>query len=188
MKRSILGGALAVAVMALTMGHANAESRLFVAQLALNPDVIKTHATGKAEFRLSEDGTQMQFEVVVENLELVTEAHVHLTQKGLAEEGLQGRRFRRARPEAALGPGPTVVFLLNFTSKGVPGNGVLASGTITEADLVGPLKGYGLDALVTFIEQGHAYVNIHTLQRFGRKKVFCCPTALAGTIRPVSTQ
>ncbi|MGH2765044.1 MAG: CHRD domain-containing protein, partial [Actinomycetota bacterium] len=41
-------------------------------------------------------------------------------------------------------------------------DGVLATGTITDEDLVGPLAGQPLSALVEEIEAGNAYVNVHT--------------------------
>ena len=41
-------------------------------------------------------------------------------------------------------------------------NGVLATGTITAANLIGPLAGQSLEALIDEIEAGNAYVNVHT--------------------------
>ena len=41
-------------------------------------------------------------------------------------------------------------------------NGVLSTGTITAADLIGPLAGQPLSALVDEIDAGNAYVNVHT--------------------------
>ncbi len=41
-------------------------------------------------------------------------------------------------------------------------DGVLAEGTITAANLVGPLAGHPLSDLVAAIQAGNAYVNIHT--------------------------
>ena len=41
-------------------------------------------------------------------------------------------------------------------------DGVLATGTITAADLVAPLAGHPLSDLVAAIQSGHAYVNVHT--------------------------
>jgi hypothetical protein len=41
-------------------------------------------------------------------------------------------------------------------------NGVLAAGTITASDLVGPLGGATLAELVDQIEAGNVYVNVHT--------------------------
>jgi hypothetical protein len=181
MMRSILGSFLTVGVMVLAVSYATAGNRTFVAQIERNPDIVKTPATGKATFRLSEDGNRIEYEVAVRDLEVATEAHIHLTERGLAEEGLANRPPQRGRPES--GHGPTVVFLLNFTPKGIPGNGILASGTFTKADLVGPLNGYPLSMLIRFIDKGYAYVNVHTLQRFSVGRVFCCPTGLRGTIR-----
>ena len=39
---------------------------------------------------------------------------------------------------------------------------MIATGTITAADLVGPLAGQSLSELVEAIEAGDAYVNVHT--------------------------
>ena len=41
-------------------------------------------------------------------------------------------------------------------------DGVLAEGTITAADLVGPLAGHPLSDLIDAIQAGNAYVNVHT--------------------------
>jgi hypothetical protein len=41
-------------------------------------------------------------------------------------------------------------------------DGILAQGTITAANLVGPLAGQPLSVLVNALNSGNAYVNIHT--------------------------
>jgi len=41
---------------------------------------------------------------------------------------------------------------------------VLAEGVITDANVVGPLAGQGLAALVAAIQAGNAYANVHTTQ------------------------
>jgi hypothetical protein len=41
-------------------------------------------------------------------------------------------------------------------------NGLLAEGTITAANLVGPLDGQPLSALIDALNAGNAYVNVHT--------------------------
>ena len=48
----------------------------------------------------------------------------------------------------------------------IPGrsSGTLGEGTITAADLVGPLAGQRLSDLVAAIDAGNAYVNVHTSQ------------------------
>ncbi len=44
-------------------------------------------------------------------------------------------------------------------------DGLLAIGTITKADLVGPLQGENISDLVNITKSGNAYVNVHTTQR-----------------------
>ena len=41
-------------------------------------------------------------------------------------------------------------------------NGNLAIGTLTAADLIGPLSGLTLSDLLAEIEAGNTYVNVHT--------------------------
>lgn len=58
--------------------------------------------------------------------------------------------------------GPVVVNL--FDSKTIKGtySGMIASGTVTAKDLVGPMQGKGMDALLAEIKSGNTYVNFHT--------------------------
>jgi hypothetical protein len=64
--------------------------------------------------------------------------------------------------------GPIVVWLYPSTAPvpGPPGagrtDGVLAEGTITAANLTGPLTGHPLSDLVEAMRTGNAYVNLHT--------------------------
>ena len=64
--------------------------------------------------------------------------------------------------------GPIAVWLYPSTAT-VPGptaggriDGVIAQGTITASNLVGPLAGQPLSALVSAMNGGNAYVNVHT--------------------------
>ena len=43
-------------------------------------------------------------------------------------------------------------------------NGVLAEGTITSANLTGPLAGKTIKDLINVMRSGNAYVNVHTKQ------------------------
>ena len=121
-----------------------------------------THATGadevppnsspgqaQANFKLSDDGTGLAYKLNVANIENVTQAHIHL----------------------ALAPrtnGPVVAFLYPSAPplQLIPGrsSGTLGEGTITAANLMGPLSGQPLSALVNAINSGNAYVNVHTSQ------------------------
>lgn len=102
----------------------------------------ETLATGQTIFQLSKDGTELSYKLIVANLENVTASHIHLAQPGVN--------------------GGVVVPL--YTSGLISGttNGILAEGVITSANLVGALVGLDLSALIDHINNGNAYVNVHT--------------------------
>jgi hypothetical protein len=114
---------------------------------------------------------------VVSEVAAVTEAHIHL---GRAARTLEGVHYH-LRPEA--GRGPVVAILMRFKPKGVTVKGVLASGTITAADLTGPLKNEPMEGLIDHMAKGWAYVNVHVLQDLGNGNVFCCPDGPRGATR-----
>jgi hypothetical protein len=100
---------------------------------------------GQAVFQLSKDGTELSYRLIASNINNVVAAHIHLGPLGVN--------------------GPIVLFL--FGSPPVPPgggaqNGVLNTGTATAANLIGPLTGMPMSALVTNIKEGNAYVNVHT--------------------------
>jgi len=97
-------------------------------------------------FRISEDGSALQYKLVVHNVEDITMAHLHLGKVG--ELGTPVVWLYPERPPPKLIPG---VF-----------DGVLAEGTITGDDLIGSLRGQPLSSLIAHIRAGNVYVNIHT--------------------------
>ena len=101
-----------------------------------------TTAQGEAIFQLSSDSTSLSFKLIVANIEDVRAAHIHF-----AAEGVNGAVV------VTLYGGPTL-----------PGRtqGTLAEGTITAADLSGPLAGGSLGDLLAIFDSGEAYVNVHT--------------------------
>jgi hypothetical protein len=103
----------------------------------------ETLGQGQAIFQLSKDGTAIEYRLIASNIENVTASHIHLGGSTVN--------------------GPVVAFLFgNAPSGGGRTNGVLAEGTITAADLVGPLAGEPLSALIDAMNSGNAYVNVHT--------------------------
>jgi CHRD domain len=131
-----------------------------VATAAVN-DRWQTHATGdnevpantsqaqaQANFKLSDDGLSLSYKLNVGNIENVTQAHIHM-----APAGANGAIVAWLYPS-----GPPAVL--------IPGRsgGTLGEGTITSASLTGPLAGQPLSALVSAINAGNAYVNVHTSQ------------------------
>jgi len=102
-----------------------------------------TRARGTAVFNLSADGDELSYRLIVANIENVVQAHIHI--------GPAGQN------------GPFGVFLYGPVPPGGGRiDGVIAEGTITAANFVGPLAGLGMDDLVAHIVAGNAYVNAHT--------------------------
>jgi hypothetical protein len=107
-----------------------------------------TNAQGQANFRVNDDGSSVAYTLIASNIDNAFMAHIHMGPPGAN--------------------GPIVVWLYPSTAP-VPGplgsgrhDGVLAEGTFTAADLVGPLAGHPLSDLLTAVETGNAYVNVHT--------------------------
>lgn len=126
------------------------QSKSFKAHLTGDQEVppVETLATGQAIFRLSKDGSELYYKLIVANLDNVTMAHIHL-----APAGDTGGVVVWLYPD---GPPPQ---LIEGTT-----NGILAEGVITGEDLVGSLEGQDLAALLEEMNDGNAYVNIHTSQ------------------------
>ena len=113
------------------------------------PVPVETDGSGQAIFKLSRDGMSLHYKVVVNNVENITQAHIHCGGADVA--------------------GPVIAFLFGFVSGGVTVNGVLAEGVITNADVVarpdseacmGGVADFA--QLVQKIRAGEAYVNVHT--------------------------
>ena len=121
------------------------EQRNFVAPLNGNEEVPArdTNARGLAHFKLSKDGTELSYKLIVANIKNVVASHIHLGPAG-ANGSVVAFLFGPAAP----GGGRT--------------DGVLAEGTITAASLVGPLAGQPLSALIAAMKDGNTYVNVHT--------------------------
>ncbi|MBW5471523.1 CHRD domain-containing protein [Brevibacillus formosus] len=105
---------------------------------------VRTNATGTTSFRLSQNGQRLDFRLVVKNLRNFTEAHIHVGARGVN--------------------GPVVVFLFGPVTRGISVNRGVVAGSITQADLVGPLQGRPLSELIRLMKNGQTYVNVHTTQ------------------------
>jgi len=101
-----------------------------------------TRASGTAVFHFNDDGT-LDYKLIVANIENVVAAHIHVG--------------------AAGANGPVVLFLYgNVPAGGGRIQGVIAEGTKSSSNLVGPLLGKTIEDLRTQILAGNAYVNVHT--------------------------
>lgn len=120
-------------------------ARNFVAHLDGGAEVPSNSsiATGQAIFQLSADENELSFRLIVANIENAVAAHIHLAPAG--------------------SNGGVVAFLYGPVAPGGGRiDGVIATGTITAANLVGPLAGQEMAVLVASLRGGGAYVNVHT--------------------------
>ncbi|HMO57435.1 MAG TPA: CHRD domain-containing protein [Roseiflexaceae bacterium] len=141
MRRFFLMVMVLIALVSVTT--AAGSSRHFRAHASGDQEVppATTLAQGQANFTLSKDGSALHFRVNVAQLKDVRFAHIHLAPAGVN--------------------GPVVAFLQHERFDG-PVNGRYAEGVITAADLIGPLAGQPLSALIAAMEAGNTYVNVHT--------------------------
>lgn len=103
---------------------------------------VTTNATGLAELELNDDGDEISYDIQVEDIEGATQAHIH--------QGSEGEN------------GDVVVSLFNSTDPTDVNDGTLEDGDFTSEDFVGPLQGQNMSALVELMDNGQAYVNVHT--------------------------
>jgi len=106
---------------------------------------VTSSATGNATFEVGTDS--ITFSVNVTDLSDIMMAHIHIAETA-GGSGPPGAWLYTTDKAPKLIPGPTT--------------GELSAGTIDAASLVGPLEGKTISDLVTAIEEGRAYVNVHT--------------------------
>lgn len=142
--RRMIGLVLASALAVLGLAPTAWAGENFVAPLSGNQEVPvrDTSATGVAKFKLRDGGTALLFKVNVEDINNVVAAHIHCGAVGVN--------------------GPVGVTLFMGPPAGGAFEGTLAEGTITAPD---PGNGCGwtdLAAVLTALQSGDAYVNVHT--------------------------
>jgi len=105
---------------------------------------VSTAGVGISSLLLSKDGATLYYSVEVTGASsTVSAAHIHLGQAGVN--------------------GQIVANLCGAGSAPACGTeGVIATGAITAASLVGPLAGHSLADLTTALRSGGAYTNVHT--------------------------
>jgi hypothetical protein len=125
-----------------TTVNAQGSEQKFTAKLTAKEEVPPNDstATGMAWVKPSERETG--FEVNVTDIDKATAAHIHLGEKGKN--------------------GPVAVTLFKSDTPTEMKNGTLGEGNFTATDFEGPMKGNGLNDLVTAMQNGSTYVNVHT--------------------------
>jgi hypothetical protein len=105
---------------------------------------VQTNASGFAELGVVAGGNSMEYDIIVIDIDRVTQAHIH---QGTSSEA-----------------GPVIATLFNASTPTGPTSGELTDGFITSANLEGPLQEKQLSDLITLMQNGTAYVNVHTEQ------------------------
>jgi hypothetical protein len=105
---------------------------------------VQSSASGFAELEVEEGSDNMEYGIIVMNIDKVTQAHIH---QGSSSEA-----------------GPVVATLFNPSTPTGPVTEELTAGSITSANLEGPLQGKQLSDLIALMQNGQAYVNVHTEQ------------------------
>ena len=105
---------------------------------------VNTVATGLADFRISDNNSTLRYRVNLTGLNNVTGAHIDL--------GKTGQN------------GQIVVdlFQIGFSKHKKTSYGMILRGNITDSTLKGRLKGKTILDLLTAIEMGDIYINVHS--------------------------
>ena len=142
MKRTFVA-LIVVLVLLFTTG---ADNRNFAVPLSGGQEVPPrdTKARGLATFQLNKDGTELEYTLIVANIENVVAAHIHCGAAGVTA--------------------PVGVTLLHPADTPESGrfDGILAEGTITAPDPGNACGWTTLDAVIAAMMSGNAYVNVHT--------------------------
>jgi len=127
----------------ITITAIDPDANWFVANLsgAAEVPIVPSFATGQATLKLNDQRQDLDFELAVEDISGVTQAHIHV--------GLPGEN------------GPVAAFLFGPVPPLGLFNGELGRGTITEADLIGEFEG-DWEGFAQALRDGQCYVNVHT--------------------------
>lgn len=138
----IVGAIFSIGLSAALVNTGHAAHEKFKFELSGDQEVppVTTSAKGWAGINPMEES--VSFKVNVTGIDKVTAAHIHNAKSG--ENG------------------EVVVTLFKADSPTGPKDGILAEGNFTASDLEGPMEGKELSDLVTAMENGETYVNVHT--------------------------
>ena len=144
MRRTIMVAAMGALLLGALGSGVSAQPRTFRAVLSGGDEVPArdTQARGVAMFKLSADGTELHYRIIVANIENVFAAHIHCGTPGVNA--------------------PIGVTLFMGSPGGGSFNGPLISDSVTAPDVGNGCGWTSLDAVIEALESGNAYVNAHT--------------------------
>jgi CHRD domain len=134
-----------VAIFAVTgTAAAKPQARIFIAHMSGDDEVPQrdTDGRGVALFIADKDGGEIDYKIVVAQIENVVAAHIHC--------GVEGMN------------GPVGVTLFTAAPAGGVENGIIASGTITDPDAINGCDWETLEDVIAAMGTGNTYTNVHT--------------------------
>jgi hypothetical protein len=131
--------------------HMTGAEEVFTPNPSTAPTPADSKGQGQAIFRVSADGSSVDFRLIASNIDNVIMSHIHCGRPG--ENGpIRMWLYPNIGPTGAPGPNGSG-----------PHDGVLASGTFSPTGVVCPASAVGQDMpLLDAIRAGLTYVNVHT--------------------------
>ena len=137
----------------------------FNATLTGNQQVppVKTKGFGTASFELLDNNTILHYQISVLDIQNVTGIHIHQGKSG--EKGDVIVNIYEPKEKILLNQNGTKLSQIESSSVTIGGNTqsfFIASGTINNSDLKGPLLGKNIADLINLMKNGDTYVNVHS--------------------------
>ena len=132
---------LSVTIATIMMNSVYAQDQKFTASLSGDQEVPPNTSTAKGWAWFNPTGDSVGYQVNATGLDKVSMSHIH-----------GGKTGENGDPIA----------MLQIMQSSGPINGTLAQGNITSSDLMGSLAGKSVSDLVSTMQSGEAYVNVHT--------------------------
>ena len=145
-RRVAFAAGVALFLMLMPQGCGDPPTLTFSARLDGSQEVPSNASAGSGQvvITLDRSGTSLTYTLSVDNIRNVFMAHLHSPGAPGVNAGI-------------------VLFLYGpVPAAGGPTSGVIATGTKTGADLIGPLAGHPLSDLIDSIKAGTVYANVHT--------------------------
>ena len=125
---------------------------------------VKTNGTGTASFELLDHNKTIHYQINIQDVPNITGIHIH--QGKVGENGdVVVAIYNNSKQTILLKENETKISQITSNSVKINGNvqsSFLASGTINNSDLKGPLYGKSISDLINLIKSKNAYVNVHS--------------------------
>jgi hypothetical protein len=125
---------------------------------------VKTNGIGTASFELLDDNKTIHYQINILDVPKITGIHIHHGKMG--ENGdIVVNIYNKSKENIFLNKNETKMSQIESSSVKINGNiqsSFLASGTINNSDLKGPLLGKNTSDLITLFKGQNTYVNVHS--------------------------